>query len=203
MAPLRQFMQLTRCPPPVEPFPTFKQLNNEAQSWLYDVAVLRIEATGSFAHTNFFEEAFSQVARSALSPTKDIRKAEMTHGWDTTWLRSSQAGCANTLFPVLFRQRAISLVGILLKAPSLNEMIIHWHDSAQGDGSVDLMNDTLIDFPVLDALVKVERHYTAPDAKPSAGEDCWQTSCRVPRHRRQRFGLLVLNSVCMAILMFR
>lgn len=163
---LKQFMQITHCPPPVELFLTSKQLNDEAISWFYDVAVLRIEATGSFAHTSFFEEAFSQIAEAAFSPIKHIRKVEVAFVWDTTWLRSDQAGCADTIFPALLRQRAIFVVSILMKAPNLHEVTIHWHDSAQDDESVDLMNDVLIDFLGLDAQVKVEPHYITPDAKP-------------------------------------
>jgi hypothetical protein len=54
-------MRLTQCPPPVQLLLTSQQLNNEAKNWFYDVAILRIDATGSFAHTSFFEEAFSQM----------------------------------------------------------------------------------------------------------------------------------------------
>lgn len=55
------FMRLTQCPPPVQLLLVSQQLNNEAKNWFYDVATLRIDATGSFAHTSFFEEAFSQM----------------------------------------------------------------------------------------------------------------------------------------------
>jgi hypothetical protein len=54
-------MRLTQCPPPVQLLLVSQQLNNEAKNWFYDVATLRIDATGSFAHTSFFEEAFSQM----------------------------------------------------------------------------------------------------------------------------------------------
>jgi hypothetical protein len=62
------FMRLTHCPPPLQLLLTSHQLNNEAKNWFYDVAVLRIDATGSFAHTSFFEEAFSQITDAAFSP---------------------------------------------------------------------------------------------------------------------------------------
>lgn len=162
----QQFMRITHCPPPVELLLTSKQLNTEAKSWFYDVAVLHIEATGSFAHTSFFEEAFSQITEAAFSPMGDIRKVEVTFVWDTTWLRSEQAGYANVIFPALLRQRALFVVGILAQAPNLSNVTIHWHDSVQDDESVDLMNDVLMGFLGLNAEVKVETHYIAPDAKP-------------------------------------
>jgi hypothetical protein len=62
------FMRLTHCPPPLQLLLASHQLNNEAKNWFYDVAVLRIDATGSFAHTSLFEEAFSQITDAAFSP---------------------------------------------------------------------------------------------------------------------------------------
>lgn len=58
---LHQFMRITHCPPPVELFLASKQLNSKAKDWFYNVAVLHVDATGSFAHTSFFEEALSQI----------------------------------------------------------------------------------------------------------------------------------------------
>lgn len=160
-------MRITHCPPPVELLLASKELNNEAKSWFYDVAILRIEATASFAHTSFFEEAFSQFTEAAFSPMEDIRKVEVTFVWDTTWLRSDQAGFAGAVFPALLRQRAAFVVRILAQAPHLCEVVIHWHDSAQDDESVELMNDVLMGFLGLDASVKVETHYISVDAKPN------------------------------------
>lgn len=71
------FMRLTQSPPPVELLLTSKQLNNEVKNWYYDVAVLRIEATGSFAHTSFFEEAFSQITEAAFSPMEVSYRSPM------------------------------------------------------------------------------------------------------------------------------
>ena len=159
-------MRITHCPPPVELLLTSKQLNTEAKSWFYDVAVLHIDATASFAHTSFFEEAFSQITEAAFLPMEDIRKVEVAFVWDSTWLRSDQADCAGAIFPALLRQRASFVVGILQQAPNLSEVLIHWHDSAEDEESVDLMNDVLIGFLGLQADVKVEPHYIAADAKP-------------------------------------
>lgn len=163
---VQQFMRMTHCPPPIELLLTSKQLNNEAKSWFYDVAVLRIEATGSFAHTSFFEEAFSQITEAAFSPMENIRKVEVTFVWDTTWLRADDAGCTGAIFPALLRQRAAFVIGILAQAPNLKKVTIHWHDSAEDEESVDLMNDVLAGFLGLNAEVKVETHYIAADVKP-------------------------------------
>jgi hypothetical protein len=100
------FMRITHCPPPVELLLASKQLNQEAKDWFYDVAVLRINATGSFAHTSFFEEAFSQITEAAFSPMENVRKVEATFAWDTTWLRAEETGCAQAIFPALLRQRS-------------------------------------------------------------------------------------------------
>ena len=161
-----QFMRITHCPPPVELFLASEQLNTEAKNWFYDVAVLHVDATGSFAHTSFFEEALSQITEAAFSPMEDIRKVEVTFVWDSTWLRSDRADCAAAIFPALLRQRAIFVTGILAQAPHLSEVVIHWHDSAEDEEAVDLMNDVLMGFLGLNATVKVETHYIAADAKP-------------------------------------
>jgi hypothetical protein len=159
-------MRITHCPPPVELFLTSKQLSAEAKNWFYDIAILHVDATGSFAHTSFFEEAFSQITEAAFSPMEDIRKVEVMFVWDSTWLRSDRADCAAAIFPALLRQRAIFVTSILAQAPNLSEVVIHWHDSADDEEAVDLMNDVLTSFLGLNATVKVETHYIAADAKP-------------------------------------
>jgi hypothetical protein len=120
------FMRLTQCPPPVELLLTSQQLNTEAKNWFYDVAVLRIDATGSFAHTSFFEEAFSQITDSAFSPLENIRKVEVTFVWDSTWVRSDTSGCVGAIFPALLGQRSSFVYQILSQAPDLKEVVIHW-----------------------------------------------------------------------------
>ncbi|KAH7063953.1 hypothetical protein BKA63DRAFT_525498 [Paraphoma chrysanthemicola] len=160
------FMRITHCPPPVELLLTSKQLNDEAKNWFYDVAVLRINATGSFAHTSFFEEAFSQITEAAFSPMENVRKVDVTFAWDTTWLRADTTGCAEAVFPALLRQRSEFVRQILSRAPDLREIIVHWHDSAQDDESANFMLDILAPFHGLNANIKIEEHYIAADAKP-------------------------------------
>tara|TARA_R110002003_G_scaffold193_34_gene15136 strand:- start:3520 stop:4911 length:1392 start_codon:yes stop_codon:yes gene_type:complete len=160
------FMRITHCPPPVELLLASKQLNDEAKNWFYDVAILRINATGSFAHTSFFEEAFSQITEAAFSPMENVRKVEVTFVWDTTWLRADTTGCAEAIFPALLRQRSDFVRQILSQAPDLREVTIQWHDSAQDDESANFMLDILAPFLGLKANVKVEEHYIAVDAKP-------------------------------------
>jgi len=120
------FMRLTQCPPPVELLLTSHQLNNEAKDWFYDVAILRIDATGSFAHTSFFEEAFSQITGAAFSPMENIRKVQVTFVWDSTWIRADTTGCVGAIFPALLGQRSRFVYQILLMAPNLEEVVIHW-----------------------------------------------------------------------------
>jgi hypothetical protein len=160
------FMRVTHCPPPVELLLASKQLNDEAKNWFYDVAILRINATGSFAHTSFFEEAFSQITEAAFSPMENIRKVEVTFVWDTTWLRADDTGCAEAVFPALLRQRSDFVYQILSQAPDLNEVTIHWHDSAQDNESANFMLDVLAPFHSLNATVKIQEHYIAADDKP-------------------------------------
>ncbi|KAF2035166.1 hypothetical protein EK21DRAFT_54892 [Setomelanomma holmii] len=160
------FMRITHCPPPVELLLASKQLNDEAKNWFYDVAILQINATGSFAHTSFFEEAFSQITDAAFSPMENVRKVESTFVWDTTWLRADTTGCAEAIFPALLRQRAEFVRQILSQAPDLREVTIHWHDSAQDEDAAIFMQDILVPFLSLNANVKVEEHYIAADAKP-------------------------------------
>ncbi|KAF1843511.1 uncharacterized protein K460DRAFT_315934 [Cucurbitaria berberidis CBS 394.84] len=161
-----KFMRLTHCPPPIELLLTSKQLNDEAKDWYYDVAVLRIEATGSFAHTSFYEEAFSQITEAAFSPMENIRKVEVTFVWDTTWIRADTTGCVAAIFPALLRQRATFVYQILKQAPDLKEVVIHWHDSAQDSESANLRIDVLGPFDNLPATVQIVKHYIPADSKP-------------------------------------
>jgi hypothetical protein len=161
-----KFMRVTHCPPPLALLLTSKQLNEEANNWFYDVAVLRIEATGSFAHTSFFEEVFSQITEAAFSPMENIRKVEVTFVWDTTWIRADESGCVDAIFPALLRERSLFVHSILAKAPDLREVVIHWHDSARDNESANLMMDVLELFYTLPAAVKVHEHYIAADEKP-------------------------------------
>lgn len=160
------FMRISHCPPPVELLLASKQLNQEAKNWFYDVAVLRISATSSFAHTSFFEEAFSQITEAAFSPMENIRKVEVLFVWDTTWLRAEETGCADAIFPALLRQRGDFVHRILSQAPDLREVTIHWHDSAQDNESANFMLDILAPFHTLNANVQIKEHYIAADAKP-------------------------------------
>jgi hypothetical protein len=159
-------MRFTHRPPPVELLLTCKQLNYEAKNWFYDVAMLQIHATGSFAHTSFFEEALSQIADAAFSPVENVRKVAVMFVWDTTWLRAESTGTAAAIFPALLRQRATFVHQILLRAPDLKEVTITWHDSAQDDESANFMLDTLEPFHTLNAQVTIKEHYIAADAKP-------------------------------------
>lgn len=161
-----KFMRVTHCPPPAELLLTSKQLHDEVNNWFYDVAVLRIEATASFAHTSFFEEAFSQITEAAFSPMENIRKVEVTFVWDTTWIRAEESSFAANIFPALLRQRSDFVLKILSQAPDLKEVTVHWHDSAQDDESANFMLEILAAFHSLPATVKIEEHYIAIDAKP-------------------------------------
>jgi hypothetical protein len=120
------FMHLTHCPPPVELLLTSRQLNDEASNWYYDAAILHINATGGFAHTSFFEVALGQIADAAFSPMQNIRKAKVTFVWDSVWIRTDTAGFVEAVFPALLRQRASLVYKLLLKAPDLREVVIHW-----------------------------------------------------------------------------
>jgi hypothetical protein len=160
------FMRITQCPPPVELLLASKQLNEEAKNWFYDVATLRINATGSFAHTSFFEEAFRQITDAAFSPMENIRKVEVLFSWDTTWLRADDTGCVEAIFPALLRQRSDFVHQILSQAPDLKEVTIHWHDSAQDNESANFMLDILAPFHSLNVHLTIKEHYIATDAKP-------------------------------------
>ncbi|KAH5095976.1 hypothetical protein HBH72_146400 [Parastagonospora nodorum] len=162
------FMRLTHCPPPVQLLLASKQLNNEAKNWFYDVAVLRINATGSFAHTSFFEEAFDQITEAAFSPMENVRKVEVLFSWDTTWLRADTTGCAEAIFPALLPQRSEFVHKILSQAPDLKDVIIHWHDSAEDNESANFMLDVLAPFHSLNAHLAIKEHYIAVNAKPNS-----------------------------------
>ena len=130
--------------------------------------MLKIDATASFAHTTFFEEAFEQIFDAAFSPMENIRKVEVTFAWDTAWIRSAQDDAVSSIFPALLRERAVFVHKILRQAPDLKELKIHWHDSANDDESTNMKAEILEPFLELPAALTIEDHYIASDAKPSS-----------------------------------
>ncbi|USP73511.1 hypothetical protein yc1106_00785 [Curvularia clavata] len=170
------FLRLTHCPPPVDLFLACRQLNTEAKNWYYDVAALRINATGSFAHTKFWQEAMFKMinasiaavegSRDGFSPLNNIRKAEVTFVWDSTWIRKDNTGSSQAILPALLRQRGRVVYQALNEASKLHEVVIHWHDSAQDNEATNLKNDVLRPFNALSATIKVKEYYIAPDVEP-------------------------------------
>ncbi|KAI4668344.1 uncharacterized protein J4E78_002170 [Alternaria triticimaculans] len=140
------FVRITHCPPPVQLLLASRQLNNEAKNWFYD--------------------AFSQITDAAFSPMENIRKVDITFVWDSAWIRADTTDSIEAIFPALLRQRSNFVFEILLKAPDLREVVIHWHDSIQDDESANLMLDNLAPFHTLGATVNIIEHYIAADAKP-------------------------------------
>lgn len=165
---ITKFMRLTRNPPPKELLMVCKDLNTEAKDWYYNVAILKIIATASFAHTTFFEESFDQIFNAAFSPMENIRKVEVTFAWDTAWIRSTRQDAVASIFPALLRERAVFVHKILRQAPDLKELKIHWHDSADDDESNTLKSEILEPFLDLPAALTIEDHYIASDAKPNS-----------------------------------
>ena len=164
-----KFMRLTQCPPETNLFLISKQANSEVKAWFYDVATLKIDATASFLHFSFFELALNKLAEAAFSPMLNIKKAEITFVWDTTWLRAEESGFAAAVFPVFLQNRVDFVVSVLLRAPELESVVIHWHDSARDDGAMQLRADTIEPFIMnLAANVDIKDHYIEPDAKPRA-----------------------------------
>lgn len=160
------FLRITRCPPSVELLLTSKQLNAEVTDWFYDVAVVLIRATGSFAHTAFFEEAFTQISQAEFSPMQNIRKVLVIFPWDTAWLRAHTANHVEAIFPALLRQRSACILDILTRAPRLKQVTIHWHDSAQDEESGSLMQDVLAGFHNLPVTMNIQEHYILASSKP-------------------------------------
>lgn len=164
------FLRITQCPPPVELFLINKRLNAEAKDWFYKVAVLKIDATASFAHMSFFEEALGILASAAYSPMENIKKAEVTFVWDTTWIRAEKSGFAAGVFPFFLNTRAEYVLKILQQAPELEQLVIHWHDSAEDDSAKDTLSQVLEPFitNLKGVETKIDEHYIASDAKPHA-----------------------------------
>lgn len=135
------FMRLTHCPPPTELLLTSRQLNAEAKNWYYDMATLRINVTGGFAHTSFFEQALGQIADAVVSPLENVRKAELAFFWDSTWVRTRDTkGLVQAIFPALLWQRASFVYQALKQAPNLREVVIHWYAEAVNNQCVEQAN---------------------------------------------------------------
>jgi hypothetical protein len=165
---ISKFMKLTHCPPPLELLLACKQLNQEAKNWYYDMSVLQIHATGSFAHTSFFEESLNQIADAAFSPMENLRKVVVYFIWDTAWIRAEPTGIAEAVFPALLRQRADFVHQILMRAPDLKSVKITWYDSVRDEESLDLMLDVLRPFHGLDADITVKDHFLEDGSKVRA-----------------------------------
>ncbi|ORX91863.1 hypothetical protein BCR34DRAFT_271431 [Clohesyomyces aquaticus] len=163
-----KFMRISHCPPALELLLTSKDLSRQAMDWYYDVAVLRIDATGSFTHTTFFEVSLGELTDAAFSPIENIRRVDVTFVWDTVWLRESDA--FESIYQAMLRQRAEFVVGILKRAPELTNVTIHWHDSVNDDESEALKLDVLEGFLTFSdrANVKLEEHYLAPGEEPDS-----------------------------------
>jgi hypothetical protein len=162
-----KFVRITHSPPPVSLLCLCKQLSEEAKHWFYKVAVLKIDATASFSHMSFFELALTQLAESAFSPMENIRKAEVRFVWDTTWIRAESTGYAANVFGYFLQTRADYVLKILQQAPDLEQVVIHWHDSANDEEAQLLMQDILEKFvSYLVATIDTQAHIIASDAKP-------------------------------------
>ncbi|KAF2268659.1 hypothetical protein CC78DRAFT_529673 [Lojkania enalia] len=158
------FIRITHCPPPLELLLTSKDLSREARDWFYDVAILKIDATASFAHTSFFEESLNDIADAAFSPVESIRRVEVKFVWDTAWLRASDA--IEEIYQAMCRQRAWCVSAILQRAPSLKELKIIWHDSAQDGAATAFKADIFENFWGLFANIAVEEHYLSDGETP-------------------------------------
>jgi len=134
-------LRLTHCPPPVELFLTSQQLNTEARNWYYDRTTLRINATGSFAHTVFWQEAMTVLFSTLeFSPLDNIRKAEVTFVWDTSYIRRDTTGRSRAILPALLRQRGKVVYQALTRALELREVVIHWYAEATNDPDAEQTN---------------------------------------------------------------
>ncbi|KAF2637572.1 hypothetical protein P280DRAFT_407278 [Massarina eburnea CBS 473.64] len=161
-----KFLRITRTPPPVELFLINKELSVQTKKWFYDAVILKVDATGSFGHEEMYKLALNSLAEAAFSPMEHIKKAEVTFVWDTTWIREQGNSFYGNVFPVLLEQRTQFVLQILQQAPKLQQLVIHWHDSAEDDGSITLMNDICCSFLELKANVTVDQHLIAADVTP-------------------------------------
>lgn len=160
-----KFMRITHCPPPMGLLLTSKELSAQALTWFYDVAILRINATGSFAHTTMFEVSLTQITDAAFSPMENIRKIEIQFAWDSEWLRGTD-GVWPELFEAMLRLRAMHVVSILHRAPHLQDILIIWHDSIMDNESTALKLEIIDMFDSLAANIKVEEYFLTPGEKP-------------------------------------
>lgn len=160
-----KLIRINRRAPPLELLLVSKHLGKEAVEWFYDMAVLRINATGSFAHTSMFEEALIQISEATFSPMQNIRKVQVRFVWDSEWIRGTE-GVFSEPFEAMLRLRAMHVVSALQTAPNLQEIHIDWYDSIQDGESAVLKLDVLEMFDCLLANIKVEEHYLEPGKKP-------------------------------------
>ncbi|KAF2656097.1 hypothetical protein K491DRAFT_400451 [Lophiostoma macrostomum CBS 122681] len=162
-----KFLRISGCPPPPELLLACKEMSREVKDWFYDVTIIRIDVSGSFAHTTMFETALYQIAESELSPFKNIRKVELMFVWDTEWIRNDAVALA--VFPAMLTSRAQMVQQILQDcATELKQVTVHWYDSIRDNESAAFKYEVLDKLDVLPADIKVEEHYLEPGQKPRA-----------------------------------
>jgi hypothetical protein len=161
-----KFLRISGSPPPVELLQVSKTVHDEAKDWFYNVAVIRIDVTGSFAYTSMFETALDELTDAAFSPFESIRKVEVTFVWDTEWLRGPDCQGNECFFQSMLFIRADKVVQVLQRAPELKQLTIHWHDSIKDDQSASLRYEILEKFDNITANLEVNEHYLQFGRKP-------------------------------------
>jgi hypothetical protein len=164
---ITKFLRISHSPPQPELLLASKALNREVKDWYFDVAVVTIDATGSFAHSTMFEESLQQIADAAFSPFKNIRKVELTFVWDTVWFRATdEAREVEAVFQALLRMRAHVVLRILEQTPDLKQVTIHWHDSIEDALSSNFRDEIAMLFLALSAKITVVPYYLKEGQKP-------------------------------------
>ncbi|KAF2278615.1 uncharacterized protein EI97DRAFT_430886 [Westerdykella ornata] len=164
-----RFLRISHCPPPKELMLLSRDLAAEIKDWFYDVAVVHIDATGSFAHTSMLDEILGQIEGAAVSPFKSVRKVEISFVYDSQWVRGPDSRGNESFFQQILLMRANKIVEFLLACvPQLKKVQINWHDTVFDDISASFQYHALESFDILPANVVVEQkeHFLTPGKQP-------------------------------------
>lgn len=167
---ISNFLRISECPPPVALLQTSKTMHAAAMAWFYEVTVMEIDATGSFAHTSMFETALEEITAAQYTPFKTIRKVKLLFVWDTDWLRSPACNGMSSFFEQILFIRVTKILEILDqdKSPCLSQICVEWHDSVQDDASTAFKDNICAFLATLPVSVTHKNKYLAPGAEPDA-----------------------------------
>lgn len=167
---ISNFLRISECPPPVALLQTSKTMQTAAMDWFYEVTVMEIDATGSFAHTSMFETALDEITAADYTLFKIIRKVKLLFVWDSEWLRGPVCNGMASFFEQVLFVRVYKILEVLdqTMSPCLSDLRIEWHDSVQDGESTAFKDNICALLATLPVTFTHKEPYLMPGETPAA-----------------------------------